>query len=51
MSARTSLLHYPVKLNIAAAAISMLIAGACYADPFFFSTGSANNLMAAASRP
>ena len=29
----------------------MLIAGVGYADPFFFSTGTVNNLMATASRP
>lgn len=38
-------------LLIASASASMLIAGICYADPFFFSTGSPDGKIATASRP
>jgi len=35
----------------AASAVLLLFAGLCSADPFFFSTGNPNGLMATASRP
>ncbi len=48
MRTRTHLLNL---LLIASAAASMLIAGVCYADPFFFSTGNPDGKIATASRP
>jgi hypothetical protein len=51
MHTKTSVFRNPPFLKIAAAATSMLVAGACYGGPFFFSTGNPNNLMATASRP
>ncbi len=44
MRTRTSLM-------ILSTATLMLIAGTCYAAPFFFSTGNVTNLMAMATRP
>ncbi len=38
-------------LRLATGGTLLLITGACYASPFFFSTGNANNLIATAARP
>ncbi len=51
MRTRTKFSPLWILLNFAMAATSMLIAGACYADPFFFSTGTVTNAIAIASRP
>jgi PEP-CTERM motif len=51
MPTRTRLSLVGPLLNLALAATSMLIAGACCGDPFFFSTGSPDGRMATASRP
>jgi hypothetical protein len=48
---RTSLFHRSAIQAIASAATFVLTAGVCYADPFFFSTGNPDGLMATASRP
>jgi hypothetical protein len=47
----TRLFHRSAIHAIASAATFLLTAGVCYADPFFFSTGNPDGLMASASRP
>jgi hypothetical protein len=47
----TRLFHRSAIQAIASAATFLLTAGVCYADPFFFSTGNPDGLMASASRP
>src|SRR5437773_7039349 len=54
--AQSSLFHGGImrtrtSLMVLSAATLMLIAGTCYAAPFFFSTGSVTNFMAMATRP
>src|SRR5260370_11348427 len=51
MSTPAKLSHPRIILMVAAAAASMLIAGVCYADPFFFSTGNPDGKIATAARP
>jgi PEP-CTERM motif len=51
MRTRTRLSLVGPLLNLALAATSMLVAGVCCGDPFFFSTGSPDGRMATASRP
>ena len=51
MHTETRLLHRSAIQAIASAATFLLTAGVCYADPFFFSTGNPDGLIATASRP
>ncbi len=50
MRTHSAAIRCPTPL-IAASAVFLFCAGTCSADPFFFSTGNPNNLMATASRP
>jgi hypothetical protein len=51
MRTRTKFSPLWIPKSFALAATAMLIAGACDADPFFFSTGTVTNAIAIASRP